>query len=327
MPSPTSAARPAGRRALAAALAALTTVLTVLAVPTAGAREPAERPRLRLERIDVVDHNVQLRPSAVQAALDRAASTDATLVLLQEVCSSEVRRIRAAHPDWTVAYQRSVDAPQCRARDLTGLPDLGRRDSGLVAIWTGGSTGVVTSHVFRHQGTRRGTRGAEGRFRDGVVCVSWAARGVVRRGCSTHLVNASRLPTRRGTQFRQAREVRRLTRPWVRRGDVVVVGGDFNASPQSRPMDLMYRVDGDGAFHEATGCPRAVEVCRRALGTTFDGGRIKIDYVFFSANRMAVSSPRRLAVLPTLERPPPAERLGLRRHRAVVSPPCAAPWW
>lgn len=294
MPSPTQAVRRVLALALLCALVALGTVAP------AGAGEPSERPRLRLERFDVVDHNVQLRASAVQAALDRAAATDASLVLLQEVCWSQVRSVRQAHPDWTVAYQPGVDSPQCRAADLTGVPDLRRRDSGLVAIWTGGSTGVVTSHVFRSQATQRVPRGPARRLEDGVVCVSWSARGVVRRGCSTHLVNAARVPSRLGTQFRQAREVRRLTRPWVRRGDVVVVGGDFNARPLSRPMDLMYRVDGDGAFHEATGCPRSVDVCRRALTTTFDGGRIKIDYVFFSANRMAVTSPRRLAVVPTL---------------------------
>lgn len=294
---------PAPHRRLAALpvvvlLAVLVTLLTGPGAPAAPGPPTDERPRL--ERVDVVDHNVQLRPSAVEAALARAARTRASLVLLQEVCWSQVRRIREDHPGWTVAYQRGVDAPQCRARDLSGLADLGRRDSGLVAIWTGGSDGVVTSHVFRHQGARRGVRGPEARLRDGIVCVGWTARGVVRRGCSTHLVNASRFPARLGTQYRQAREVRRLTRSWTRRGDLVVVGGDFNASPQSRPMDLLYRVDGFGRFHEATGCPRTVVVCRRALETTFDGGKIKIDYVFFSANRMVVSAPRRLAVLPTL---------------------------
>ncbi|WP_148613577.1 endonuclease/exonuclease/phosphatase family protein [Nocardioides rubriscoriae] len=263
-------------------------------------REGAGQQRAGLARFDVVDHNVELKQSAITSALRRAAQTKAPVVLLQEVCWWQARQIREQHPRWTVGYLRGRETATCRrAPSLTALADRDRDDSGVVAVWTGGARGRVSAHVFRHQAARKGPGAGRRSLDDGIVCVAWRATGVVRHACSTHLVNASRYHSRRGTQFRQAREVRRLTRGWVRRGDLVVLGGDFNAAPRSRTMDPLYAVDGSGLFQEATGCPRSLEVCRRALGTTIDGGKIKIDYIFFSGNRISTPSPRRLRVVPT----------------------------
>ncbi|MCW2817154.1 MAG: endonuclease/exonuclease/phosphatase family protein [Nocardioides sp.] len=294
-------------RLLVALVAAVAVALAVLAPPTAtgssydaagaaledrrgGGSRSAEPWTVRFE---VVNHNVERRQSAIDVALRTAARTGAPVVLLQEVCWWQARAIRQAHPDWTVGWKADASSGSClRNTGLEALADRGRRDSGLVAIWTGGARGAVTARTFRHQGARR--------FDHGLVCVSWRATGTVRRACSTHLVNASKVTKRRGTQFRQAREVRRWTGPWVRRGNLVIVGGDFNAGPASRTMDHLYAVDGAGRFIEATGCPRAVLACRRSLSTTFDGGSIKIDYVFFSANRVPPGAPHSLRVVPTL---------------------------
>lgn len=243
-------------------------------------------------RFEVVSHNVERRPSAIDDALRRARRVGAPVVLLQEVCWWQARELRERHPRWTIGYKPDVDSPPCRREaSLDDLQHRGRHDAGLVAIWTGGARGTVTAHTFRHQGARK--------FRHGAVCVHWRATDLTRRACSTHLVNAARFHQRRGTQVRQARELRRLTSPWVRRGDLVVLGGDFNARPYSRPMDFFYAVDGHGRFHEATGCPRTVDFCRRALSTTFDGGQLKIDYVFFSRNRLPLGAPHELRVSPT----------------------------
>lgn len=288
-------------------LTVLTALLALLvglvAVPVAGsAHDGAERADTaertdrttgsRTTRFVVVDHNVERRQAAIDAALRRAGRTRAPVVLLQEVCWWQADAIRAAHPRWTVAWKADVSSGHCRRRGLAGIADNGRRQSGNVAIWTGGPRGHVTSRVFRHQGGRF--------FRSNIVCISWRADGVVRRACSTHLVNASKFTKRRGSQLRQAREVKRLTRPWIRRGDFVVVAGDFNAGPTHRPLDEMYAVGGRGRFQEATGCPRDVGSCRRSLATTFDGGYSKIDYVFFSANRVPAGARRSLSVVPTL---------------------------
>ncbi len=276
----------------------VTTTLVLLPTTTGSAYDAAGQSRRGGDRpwtvrFQVVDHNVERRQSAIDTALRTAVRTKAPVVLLQEVCWWQARAIRQAHPEWTVGWKADVPSDSCLRRSgLESIADQGRRDSGLVAIWTGGARGAVTARTFRHQGSRD--------FRHGLVCVSWRATGTVRRACSTHLVNAAKVTQRRGTQFRQAREVKRWTAPWIRRGNVVVLGGDFNAGPASRTMDHLYAVDGAGRFIEATGCPRAVIVCRRSLSTTFDGGSIKIDYVFFSANRVLRGAPHRLRVVPTL---------------------------
>lgn len=291
------------RARIAVALGLLVAVLAQLgALPATGSAYDG-RPGDRSDRSDrsrvpgttrfgVVDHNVERRTSAIDAALDRAARANAPVVLLQEVCWWQADAIRADHPRWTVGWKADVDSKRCQRQGLAGITDGGRMKSGNVAIWTGGARGYVTTYTFRSQGSRR--------FRSGAVCVSWRATGVTRRACSTHLVNAAKVPQRRGSQFRQARELRRLTKPWIRRDNFVVVGGDFNAGLGSRTLDPMYAVGGNGRFQEATRCPRVVDFCRRSLATTFDGGVSKIDYIFYSANRVPAGATRALQVIPTL---------------------------
>lgn len=240
-------------------------------------------------RLEVVDHNVERRQSAVDAAVREAVRRRAPVLLLQEVCWWQAAALREAHPTWTVGFRPDRDSLRCRRPlSLTSLGDRGRRSSGVAAIWTGGPRGTVTSRTFRRQGAPD--------LHHGMVCVSWRATGSTRRACSVHLLNVARHPGRRGVQVAQGRDVRAWTSPWIRRGALVVVGGDFNASPSSPTLDPMYAVGGGGRFVEATGCPRSVDLCRRSAGVTFDGGATKIDYIFFSANRVPRGSLHALEV-------------------------------
>lgn len=276
--------RVGGRVVLRVVLTAVVALLALVPLPAPALQTGADAAQVRpggrgVTRFEVVDHNVERRQAAVDAAVREAARTQSPVVLLQEVCWWQVAALREAHPTWTVGFKPDRDSLRCRRPlSLATLGDRGRRSSGVAAIWTGGARGVVTSRTFRRQGDRD--------FRHGMVCVSWRATGTTRRACSVHLLNAARFPSRRGVQVAQGRDVRAWTSPWIRRGDLVVVGGDFNASPGSPTLDPMYAGVGGGRFVEATGCPRSVALCRRSRGTTFDGGATKIDYIFFSANRV-----------------------------------------
>jgi endonuclease/exonuclease/phosphatase family metal-dependent hydrolase len=243
-----------------------------------------------LSRMVVVDHNVERPLSAVTAALQRAAQAHARVVTLQEVCWWQVRDLRAQHPDWSVAYLPDTHSGRCRTG--LGIGALqGRDDSGNVVVWTGGSRAAASTHVFGSQPRRT--------FRQGLACLHWRA-SVPIDVCSTHLVHDGEKRALRQVQVRQAREVGDHVRHWIRRGHLVVVGGDLNAAPSSRPLDYLYRVNGQGRFVESTRCPRTVDLCRRSRGVTLDRGHQKIDYVFFSVNRTPPGSPHGLTLTHTL---------------------------
>ncbi len=300
-------ARPTLPRVPVRALAVPLLLVLALLAPTtatssAAAGDPAATARPRgstqtthtgqpgrpLRRVDVVDLNIERKASALATALSRAEHVGARLITLQEVCWWQVRDLRQEHPHWSVAWKPDTTSRPCLL-DTEPIP-LGERQrmaSGNVAIWTGGDDAEVTTHPFRSQDSGRD---------QGMACLHWFKEVRVHL-CSTHLLNTSKGRQRmRDIQFRQAREVRRITGRWIDKGGLVVVGGDFNAAKRTRTLDQMYLVDGLGRFQEATACPRDVLFCRRALSTTFDKGKIKIDYIFFSANRLPPGGPHLLRV-------------------------------
>lgn len=248
---------------------------------------PSYSPALR--RIHVVDHNIEKRSGAMSRALTAARKTAAEVVLLQEVCWWQADQLRRRHPTWTVVYKPERERDKCMRGSSRDSGLLGvRRQVGNVAIWTGGSTGLPTTHTFTTQRVKSD--------RTGLACVSWTA--IVRhRACSVHLIS----PTRRRelvVRTRQAREVRRITRPWVGKQDLVVLGGDFNAEPQRATMNQIYRFDGVGRFREATKQRLDGPDCR-CRQVTGDGRRAKVDYIFFSANRTTARGFRSLRVVKT----------------------------
>ena len=234
----------------------------------------------------MVNHNIERRPRALALALRRAARVGASMITLQEVCHAQVVELREQHPRWSIAWHPDSTNPRCASSPLPGLAPE-RAVSGNVAIWTGGRRARATRHVFRSQ--------ADGRTQ-GLACLHWKADGVGRHLCSTHLINTGGVNARKKKRLKQARVVRRITQPWVQRLDLVVIGGDFNASPLTTTLDQLYRHSGRGHFIEATACPGDLELCRLSRATTFDGGRTKIDYVFFSRNRVSVDAAHNLRI-------------------------------
>ena len=249
--------------------------------------EPSFSPALR--RIRVVDHNIEKRSAAMSRALTAARKTGAEVILLQEVCWWQADQLRRRHPTWTVAYKPERERDKCMRGSSRDSGLLGvRRQVGNVAIWTGGSVGLPTTHTFTTQRVKSD--------RTGLACVSWTT--IVRhRACSVHLIS----PTGRReliVRTKQAREVRRITGPWVGKQDLVVLGGDFNAEPQRATMNHLYRFDGVGRFREATKQRLGGPDCR-CRQVTGDERRAKVDYIFFSANRTTARGFRSLRVVKT----------------------------
>lgn len=242
-----------------------------------------------LTRFRVVDHNIEHKASALKRVLQRAHTTGAQAITVQEICWWQARDLQREHPGWTVAWKRDKQSGWCLQKRHGGLFSSGPnpRGIGVAAIWTGGGRGVTSTMTFR-------TQRADDRI--GLACVTWI-RGARQRVCSVHLLSPHNDKQAR-MRFKQARELRHVAAKWVRRDDLVVLGGDFNTQPTRPTLDNIYRLDGRGDFREATPPRVGLAECR-CTQITGDGGRAKIDYIFFSANRMASGADRSLRVTPT----------------------------
>lgn len=279
---------------LATVLAALATLVTLAAPLTAmpadaGDDRAVGRPVVA-KRLVVVDHNVERRSDVVDLAVAWAKATGAQLIALQEVCWWQARELVLENPTWTLSWRRDTDTTRCRTWD----PDLAvygdRLDSGTVAIRTGPAYGSAA--VFDHQLARQAR---------GMSCVHWTERGVRSHLCSVHLTNLGRRTDNvsRAVQLNQARQVRAVAEQWTRLGHLVVVAGDFNARPGGPTLGQMYGTRGQGPFVEATSCRPRARGCHRTGLATLDGSDAKLDYVFFSANRLLDREPHALTVRPT----------------------------
>lgn len=262
---------------LASALFALLLPASANAAETSSGQAVPEK-ALAQVTYRVVDQNVERKQSAIDDALLQAANTNAHAILLQEVCESQMQAIRASHPNWTVGWL--ADNPVCPPAPGTTQKTMG----GVVAIWTGGSTGVVQGLTFDHQAIfpERGYLSNQG-----IVCVLYAEEY---RICSTHLISIDQ-----DTAALEAREIKAFTSGWIDNGRTVVVAGDFNASPEKAVLDYMYKngAASNGRFYEVSRTGDG-SVCRCGAWTSQNeetGFQRKIDYVFFSESSVTFSDP------------------------------------
>ena len=274
---------------------ALVLVVPLLASGHAGAEATASRRDAVASatqaptRVRVVNHNIEKRAPVLQRSLRIARRTKAQIILLQEVCWWQAAEVRRQHPEWTISYLPERNRDQCRKSGYGG-DTLGlRRKVGNLAIWTGGPTGGTSTIVFDNQRVNGdGT---------GLACVTWV--DVVRhRACSVHLIAPQ---TSEDVRVRtlQARDTARIAAPWIAQDDLVVLGGDFNAEPGRRTMRFLYKSGGKGQFREAADSRSSGRRCQCARRTV-DQRAVKIDYVFFSANRAGAGTRRKLRIVPTV---------------------------
>lgn len=241
-----------------------------------------------LTRLRVVDHNIEKRSAALRRAVLTARRTDADVITLQEVCWWQAAGVVRRNPQWTISWKPERNQDLCRQSGTRGLGIGAKRKVGNLAIWTGGADGSTSTITYGPQ-----------RFvgdEAGLACVTWTV-AVRHRACSVHLISPTSpddVPVRTG----QAKDIRRITDAWVKQDDLVVLGGDFNAEPRRHTMKWLYRRGGRGSFREASSKTLGGPECR-CPRETLDDRTVKIDYVFFSANRVDARSYRSLRIIET----------------------------
>ncbi len=247
---------PTVRRAVLAALAVAAVAAPLLAPAPPAAAAPGS--------YTVVSHNVEKRRSVLHQAFDTARARGAQALTLQEVCTADAVELARANPGWPMLFTSS--RPDACA-------STGRGDAGTLVIRRNSGAYTVQEYPLPADPGRVPR----------LSCLTFGY-APVKHVCSVHLV--SRDTTR--VRALQTQEIKRLTRTWIEAGHLVVVGGDFNATPDKPAMDSIFAREGNGRFvsaHELEG---------RAESTTDD--RRHIDYVFFSRNRAASGG---LQVTPT----------------------------
>lgn len=213
----------------------------------------------------VVDHNVEKFNSVLTKAVDTANARGADALTLQEVCGTDADALAASRPGWAMHFAPS------RA---DGCSSKGKGDVGTLVVWRKGTDVIKRDFPLPAD---------PGRVPQ-LSCLRFGS-APVKHVCSTHLVSEDQGT---GIRAQQTAEIKRLTAGWIADDHLVVVGGDFNATPDKPEMNAMFARGGDGRFvsaHQLEG---------RAEKTT-DSGR-QIDYVFFSQNRASSGG---LQVTPT----------------------------
>lgn len=240
-------------------------------------------------RFDVITHNIaggMLNYGRIEA-LDKVereiAESRPDVVMLQEVCQTQADAFMASHPAWDVEFRVTrPNHPKCGPlghllASHHGLDDVTETDLGHAD--PGKSVTLLCGNV-------------KFKKRKGSV-----------RACSTHLV-ARNDEDPADSDRRRALQVDALVKvlnPIVKNGKAVVLAGDLNSGPRKDTLDPIYRLKrngnwGGGLFDEADqGDPRREEL--RERGVTCAGsacrsgepthGRNKLDYVFFSHNRIS----------------------------------------
>ena len=223
------------------------------------------------KRMKVVQQNTDAKKTSFDAAVSKARTAHA--ITLQEVCKSWVDG--AKQPGWTVKFTATTEAKKC---------DNGTKLKGVAVI--------VPKKVKKVSFSKFKLKKDIGRTPK-LLCVNYTRKGLRTHVCSTHLVAYNQPqdngPKQNADKIRrkQVTQIRNKTRKWTSKGHLVVVGGDFNAVPKSRELDAMYA----GQFTEVNQLNG--KGGRQGEITTDpgkDGNSRKIDYVFFSRNRVPISN-------------------------------------
>ncbi|WP_246142861.1 endonuclease/exonuclease/phosphatase family protein [Nocardioides rubriscoriae] len=256
--------------------------LTVPALVVAAVQAPASA--LTTQQLGIVDQNVHRDPSALASAVDKAETEGAQVILLQEVCKSHLDSLigtNGATKGWTVAFKQ----------DQTNCP--GTENGGVAAIWTGGTTGSKTTMTFSADTqyvyeTDPDPTDAYTSTATGMACVLFQSEY---RACSVHIVINGGYEKQRAqvAEIEPWMQNPAQNRYWISTDKRIILGGDFNMTPDRPAMDKIYKnptSSSVGYFHEAyrTQQPAgSVNVCRCGSATANDA-TVKFDYVFISSN-------------------------------------------
>jgi exonuclease III len=246
-------------------LVKITAVLALAVVGTVPVAGPAQAaPDTTDNKIQVIQHNTDAQGPgpAMQAAADWGG-VDA--ITFQELCYSQKDDVEAA--GYRVLWREQ------RKRTERG----GCRKGPAIA----------STHAFADTDTysllTRGTGDAKRTFK--LICADLRGTGVRRTTvCTTHFpldYNGDAAPSGRENRIVVANKIRRILNAKISNGRRVVMTGDFNDKPRTRPLDRFYKVAGDGRFWEGDQRCGKRRVCRSMEATTSKGN--KIDYFFASS--------------------------------------------
>jgi endonuclease/exonuclease/phosphatase family metal-dependent hydrolase len=243
-------------RPLLAALAAVGVAATgltagVAAAPSAEAASSSVR---------VFSHNLEKKGTAIDKVAALAAGGGPEFLLLQEVCRSKVGKLQKLG---YTTYRERRQAAKCGTDQSIGE----------AVVWTGKSVEVTGAPSVNL------TPEPVGGHLYGLACLDVSHGGHTFRACSTHLVAGGSA----NDAFRHdlTRAIKATTAPWMTEKDVVLVGGDFNATPGTPTMNAMYGVGpaSAGEFRELAQSAGNGTEARGGKSTFY---KKKIDYVFAS---------------------------------------------
>jgi endonuclease/exonuclease/phosphatase family metal-dependent hydrolase len=237
-------------------------------------------------QLKVVTHNIEKKGGA----MDNATGVNgADVVALQEVCPDQLARLHRDHDArWTIREVSQKRAPNVGCDGQVPF---------TVIIWTGGTGGTLDVANDRIGGAFPDAPGV-------YVCINFPKGGVTAHACSAHLVSSKWTDAagveHAGDDIRltQTRELTNRAASWIGAGHFVILAGDFNGQPDTKPLDQLYvpaLQNGKGQFTEYNrnggtreGQTTAATSGENSGGTVFEK---KIDYIFYSRNRAPLNGP------------------------------------
>lgn len=238
--------------------------LLVLTASSATSSATAAAPGSSERQIRVIQHNTDAKGPA-PAMLAAAEWGDVDAITLQELCKKNIADLTSA------GY--NVHWSQMRDRGKHGC----RKGNAIASTRAFARTSV-------HHLITRGSGQKQRVFK--LVCADLRGTGVARTTvCTTHFPldynGKKKAPTGEQNRIKVANKVRALVNARITGGRRVVLTGDFNDNPKSRPLDRFYKVKGNGRLWEGDQRCGKTRACRDMAVTT-DSGR-KLDYFFASS--------------------------------------------
>ena len=173
------------------------------------------------------------------------------VVMLQEVCASQLESLKRWHPDWSFAWAENTDSHNaCDGDPASGPVENVEGDELGDVLMSRRALSNVQATVLPHSGDADGRGWTRWQH---LLCGDFTKAGHVVRACSTHVMIQRADPVVVGNAD-QVRTIASMMAPYRRRGPVVI-GGDFNAGPKTanvRPMwdrflevnrDTRWRID------------------------------------------------------------------------------------
>lgn len=247
-------------------------------------------------RFEVLEHNIgggaenDPGDKGIAYTFSQIDESDPDVVMLEEVCASQYASFKARYPKWTVLFAPlRASHPGCANGESKGQVLASPRPMVEEVREDLGDVDPVGNKHFT--------------LLCGAISLPKTARKVL--SCVTHLRAQGADPVAaEAARGRQVQRIHRLLKDRVEGGQAVVVAGDFNAGPSKDTLDPLYRITrsggaGRGLFDEADqtdprresftkdGVRCAAQACRSGEPTLADGSYAKLDFVFFSHDRVA----------------------------------------